>query len=235
MFEEENELSTDYENRCGNCHKFLVENAKYCQFCGTKRGEGKFEPYENIIYTVYGPPYIKSFYCVDCNKSWGTSARFSKTRNCPFCNKTNFCHIGDRVAWYDWGRELKVIEDKKPLLTLDEIKKLLSLRLDKEMDYLDAQDYFISKGYKGIRKAINEGFEEEDKARLEFLIFNDVKGELNETAIDCECPICKSSIIARFIDSSLMGHYKGLYFIAKEEGGEILFRKTCLVCGTNFN
>ena len=40
----EREMSTDYEGRCGNCHGFLGEEDKYCRYCGTRRGEGAFEP-----------------------------------------------------------------------------------------------------------------------------------------------------------------------------------------------
>ena len=42
---DEEEWSTDYSGRCGNCHERLGKNDKYCRYCGTKRGEGKFRPY----------------------------------------------------------------------------------------------------------------------------------------------------------------------------------------------
>ena len=49
-------LSTDYEGRCGNCHKFFGEGDLYCRYCGTKAGEGRYEPYDDIMQCVYGPP-----------------------------------------------------------------------------------------------------------------------------------------------------------------------------------
>ena len=47
--------STDYTGKCGNCHKMLGSEDKYCRYCGTKRGEGKFESEQNMIQCVYGP------------------------------------------------------------------------------------------------------------------------------------------------------------------------------------
>jgi predicted amidophosphoribosyltransferase len=29
-------LSTDYEDRCGNCQSFMDESDKYCKYCGTE-------------------------------------------------------------------------------------------------------------------------------------------------------------------------------------------------------
>ena len=43
---EDENLSTDYEDRCGNCQSFMEDSEKYCKFCGTAKGEGKFEPYK---------------------------------------------------------------------------------------------------------------------------------------------------------------------------------------------
>ena len=45
-------LSTDYEGRCGNCHKFFGEGDLYCRYCGTKAGEGRYEPYDDIMQCV---------------------------------------------------------------------------------------------------------------------------------------------------------------------------------------
>ena len=35
------QYSTDYTDRCGNCHEFLGKEDRFCRYCGTRRGEGK--------------------------------------------------------------------------------------------------------------------------------------------------------------------------------------------------
>lgn len=66
------ELSTDYEGRCGNCHKFIGED-EYCRYCGTKKGEGKFEPYDNFIPCIYGSPNTYIHKCKKCGTEFQSS------------------------------------------------------------------------------------------------------------------------------------------------------------------
>lgn len=68
----EKELSTDYEGRCGNCHKHIGDD-KYCRYCGTKKGEGKFEPYENFMPCVYGSPNTYIHKCRKCGVEFQSS------------------------------------------------------------------------------------------------------------------------------------------------------------------
>ena len=49
-------MVTDYTNRCGNCKAFLQTGDNYCKYCGTRRGEGKFEPFWEVTDILYGPP-----------------------------------------------------------------------------------------------------------------------------------------------------------------------------------
>lgn len=83
----ENRWSTDYDGRCGNCHeKFESASDKYCTYCGTKRGEGKFEPYENVIYCVYGPmPKKRTRECIKCGHKWTYTAMLDKQKFCRQC------------------------------------------------------------------------------------------------------------------------------------------------------
>ena len=69
---ESNEIlvHTDYTNLCGNCHSVLEKKAKYCKNCGTKVGEGKFEPYVNESYCVYGPMVANKYTCPKCEYEW---------------------------------------------------------------------------------------------------------------------------------------------------------------------
>ena len=63
--------TTDYTNRCGNCHSYIMPEDKYCRFCGTERGKGSFLPYNNVIYTLYGPPIKTKYQCSVCGKNMG--------------------------------------------------------------------------------------------------------------------------------------------------------------------
>lgn len=49
-------LHRRYDGYCGNCHRRIGENDKYCRRCGTKKGEGAFDPFYNEIQIVYGSP-----------------------------------------------------------------------------------------------------------------------------------------------------------------------------------
>ena len=42
------------KDQCGNCHAYLGDD-QYCRYCGTKAGEGAFEPYMNYVFTVRHP------------------------------------------------------------------------------------------------------------------------------------------------------------------------------------
>lgn len=81
----EEPLITDYTGRCGNCHKNLGEKDKYCRYCGTPRGEGKFEPFRNEVYCVYAPPMTTRHKCKECGYSW-TVKTLGKD-NAKFCPK----------------------------------------------------------------------------------------------------------------------------------------------------
>jgi len=80
------ELSTDYEGRCGNCHKSLNDDDKYCRYCGTKRGEGAFKPYQNVMYCIYGPmPVKRTHKCKKCGNTWETMLMIDNEDFCPIC------------------------------------------------------------------------------------------------------------------------------------------------------
>lgn len=81
------ELSTDYEGRCGNCHsRFDSPDEKYCTYCGTKRGEGKFEPYDNTTYCIYGPmPETRVRKCLECGYRWTYASMVDRKTYCREC------------------------------------------------------------------------------------------------------------------------------------------------------
>lgn len=84
------ELSTDYEGRCGNCHKFIGED-EYCRYCGTKKGEGKFEPYENFIPCVYGSPNTYIHKCKECGIEFQSSGMGAGPNYCYKCGNKVTC------------------------------------------------------------------------------------------------------------------------------------------------
>lgn len=80
-----NALCIDYEGRCGNCCRRLDEGDAYCRHCGTKRGEGKFEPYSNIMQCVYGPkPQKREYECSKCGYTWERVV-MTVDYHCPKC------------------------------------------------------------------------------------------------------------------------------------------------------
>lgn len=88
---QEKELCTDYEGKCGNCHSSLGQEDAYCRICGTKRGEGAFAPYSNIMQCIYGPmPQERNHKCLKCGYSWKNCVMVDRDKYCPKC--------GDKVV-----------------------------------------------------------------------------------------------------------------------------------------
>lgn len=81
-------VNADCEDHSGNCHKTISIGDRYCRFCGTKRGEDKFQPENNQFYCVYGPPILTKFKCSDCGLSWEiTVLGGCRETYCPNCGK----------------------------------------------------------------------------------------------------------------------------------------------------
>lgn len=83
-------LSTDYEGKCGNCQKHLKDADNYCRYCGTKHGEGSFEPYkpeDNQNECVYGAPITFLIECDKCDTGFeqGGMTGDPIPRYCPQC------------------------------------------------------------------------------------------------------------------------------------------------------
>ncbi len=77
-------LHTDYSNRCGNCHEKMADEDKYCSACGTKRGNGRFIPYENATYGLYGSFDLIKQECSKCGRKRITTA-FERSSYCTEC------------------------------------------------------------------------------------------------------------------------------------------------------
>lgn len=96
-------LQTDYTDRCGNCHEYMSKEDKFCKYCGTRRGEGKFRPFENRISLLYGPPMKVKYTCQSCGHSWTYRATGNpkKSKYCPACRAKKIKAGETRVAWFD--------------------------------------------------------------------------------------------------------------------------------------
>lgn len=80
------EWGTDYKGICENCHKSFIGGEKYCFFCGTKRGDRKFDPYLNLMQGLYGPmPVERVRKCTKCKKTWTTLLMVDQENSCPDC------------------------------------------------------------------------------------------------------------------------------------------------------
>ena len=72
--------------QCGNCHAHLDEGDRYCRKCGTKVGDGAFEPYQQIIQCIYGPmPVERTHICEQCGYTWTTCQMIDRDEFCPKC------------------------------------------------------------------------------------------------------------------------------------------------------
>ena len=130
--------ATDYEERCGNCRAYLDEDDKYCKYCGTKRGEGAFLPYNNkVVAVIYGPPlFSKTKYkCSAC----GTVNIVPSTGSrdllfCPKCGQKQAKKVKEKIYWQAFlfipvGTKAPYDEDNRPVLFSEEtVKSLLNHR-----------------------------------------------------------------------------------------------------------
>ena len=79
------EYSTDYHNRCGHCHEYIGED-RYCRYCGTKRGQGEYKPYLDVIQCIYGPmPIERTHKCQKCGNSYTVALMVDNENYCPLC------------------------------------------------------------------------------------------------------------------------------------------------------
>jgi rRNA maturation endonuclease Nob1 len=84
MYEEK--WTTDYTGRCGNCKASIKDGELYCRRCGTRRGEGKFDPFLDMMQCIYGPPPVKRVHeCTKCKKQWETRQMIDREKFCPDC------------------------------------------------------------------------------------------------------------------------------------------------------
>lgn len=205
-------LETDYTNRCGNCHAYLRPEDKYCRYCGTKRGKGRFKPFENIIECVYGPTVKRKYKCSSCGHIWVVGMMGGdNSRYCPQCGKKTVTVLQDRALrqlWGPVGTEEPYDQDDEPVLFSDEeVRSLLAKRQDRadESTYAPEGAELINILREICKDVPDEATEENypkrevdgDRMELAYRILS-VKGSTPEEPKDdwVRCPHCGSSLIA---------------------------------------
>lgn len=205
-------LETDYTNRCGNCHAYLRPEDKYCRYCGTKRGQGSFKPYKNIIACVYGPTVKKKYKCTSCGHIWVVGMMGGdNSRYCPQCGKKTVTVQQDKSLKQLWGPvgiEEPYDQDAAPILFSDEeVKILLSRREARADDSIDAPlgDKLIQILRETCKDVPDEATEENypkreidgDRMELAYRILS-LKGSFSEKPKNdwVQCPHCGSRFVA---------------------------------------
>lgn len=202
-----NRKPKEYRGRCGNCQAPLLKGARYCDQCGTKKGNGEFKPFENTIRILYGPPIKIIQHCEACNYKWlKAGIGVKKSSYCPKCNSPSIemlefsrWHYGETLGHY--------LEDNEPLqlFTKDEVNKILSLR----EEYKNFQNR--NEDYNAIHRFMNQnGFEEHAKELKDTILSNReaerinlskkilmVVGNENALIADCVCPKCEGIIASQ--------------------------------------
>lgn len=148
----------DYTGRCGNCHEPMDEADKYCKFCGTKRGQGRFLPFDNPMYCVYGPPIKTKYKCRKCGTLWMTCALGGgkKASFCPQCGEKKLDMVDRRdidFSSYVCTEEPYDPDNPPIFVTEEQLTKLLAQRNGREN----------SSGDKTLRKMQRSGFDVPDK------------------------------------------------------------------------
>ncbi len=73
---------------CGNCNSEYDDEYGFCPYCGTKSGEGAFNPRLNMTALIYGPPVTIRYKCEHCGQKWTVhKLGGDNSKYCPACGK----------------------------------------------------------------------------------------------------------------------------------------------------
>ena len=218
--------SADYENRCGNCSAYLSSEDKFCQNCGTKRGEGAFLPYKNTFECLYGPPIKKKYKCSACGRVWITTALggHDDCNFCPQCGCGSPLLLGETVRSFieSIGSENGFEEKDRPLLFSDEqISRLLALRTAFDPDADREKEAFRCMRMAGVD--LPEQMYDEDRENCfypvtekddeQLILANAIlraAGTQPQGIPGVCCPHCKSNIIAAISYNVLGDDYRNI-------------------------
>ncbi len=80
----------DKKYRCAKCWSYLESDDHYCTNCGTKYGEGTFNPQNNLMEPMYGirSRRQKVYFCKKCGHQWPGDS-MSISNYCPKCGDSD--------------------------------------------------------------------------------------------------------------------------------------------------
>lgn len=195
---------------CQNCKKIMREDDKYCTNCGTARNEAAFEPIENHMRLVYGPPIKEKYECHKCGHIWITMGIFSEHSFCPECGDSDI-ELILRKAWeYDGPvgilEPMSKEEMKGPFLTETEVFKILDAR--KCWDDIEGEDYedkLVKIGFPEASKVWSDDLTEREGERITLELFiKSLYGDNPYAFSNEHCPQCNGKMLAAlsYYDSS---------------------------------
>ena len=233
-------LSVDHEGRCGNCHEIMDENDKYCKRCGTKRGEGKFLPYQNTVCYLYGAPLKKKYKCSSCGHIWIVNAAgWKDSLYCPQCGKEQPTVIKEHVCWEFFlgdplSKEEPYDEDSRPILLSEEnVKALLDRRDKHQVKHSFDTPSNVLKTMKAAGMSVPDSTWDEEKEKyiypnteaeheqiLQAYRVLQTKGSNLNGCHEVICPYCHSNMIAALaytVKSKIFHIHDDDYHIPTEE------------------
>ncbi len=199
-------LTRNYENRCENCHNHMESYEKYCRKCGTKRGQGKFEPFQNAVYGVYGPAVKIKYKCRECEHIWITEIMGGDDSDyCPQCGarQIDLQQYDGCDNFFGYNGILEPFDEanRPVLLTEQQIDSIIKNK--RGIDYISDEDLQSLMEMSGIpvpEQLRARGFDpitetERDRMTLVSRIQN-MDGHNPRGYKDARCPNCDSEYAA---------------------------------------
>lgn len=85
--------------KCNNCGNNILENDRFCRYCGTKKGEGSYNPEDDIIADLYGPPTYEYHICGNCGRRFKMIIFDISNAYCPECAKKSDKPVLKDTSW----------------------------------------------------------------------------------------------------------------------------------------
>lgn len=74
---------------CSNCRSHFNPEDAYCRICGSKANTIPYNPKQDLMQCIYGPPPVKRTHtCVNCSYSWTTYEMIDDENFCPKCGNS---------------------------------------------------------------------------------------------------------------------------------------------------
>ena len=77
--------SSSLRRICGNCRE-IIGNDRFCRYCGSENISVMYEPEEDVVRCIYGPPPVmRKHTCSECGYSWSRCLMIDNENYCPKC------------------------------------------------------------------------------------------------------------------------------------------------------